>query len=147
MLPLHGKASARGIGPVVATGKPPAPGAKKIGVPVLIDSAQGVAGFNFDLAYDSNGLSPVEVRAGALIANKPDWLVNGNLAKNPLRVLAFSGQSLALSGKGGTLVEVVFAETGKGGADSVRLSGTVVSDSAGNSLPRAITLGKPRAVK
>jgi hypothetical protein len=147
MLPLHGKASARGIGPVVAMGKPPAPGAKKIGVPVLIDSAQGVAGFNFDLAYDSKALSPVEVRAGALISGKPDWLVNGNLAKNPLRVLAFSSQSLALSGKGGTLVEVVFAETGKGGADSVRLSGTVVSDSAGNSLPRTITLGKPRAVK
>jgi Tol biopolymer transport system component len=147
MLSLHGKASARGIGPVVATGKPPAPGAKKIGVPVLIDSAQGVAGFNFDLAYDSKALSPVEVRAGALISGKPDWLVNGNLAKNPLRVLAFSSQSLALSGKGGTLVEVVFAETGKGGADSVRLSGTVISDSAGNSLPRAITLGKARAVK
>jgi TolB protein len=147
MLSLHGKASARGIGPVVAAGKPPAPGAKKIAVPVLIDRAQGVAGFNFDLAYDSKALSPVEVRAGALISGKADWLVNGNLAKNPLRVLAFSSQSLALSGKGGTLVEVVFAEIGKGGADSMRLSGTVVSDNSGNSLPRTITLGKPRTVK
>jgi hypothetical protein len=62
-------------------------------------------------------------------------------------VLAYSSQSLALSGKGGTLVEVIFAEIGKGGADSLRLGRTVVSDSAGSSIPRILTLGKPRAVK
>jgi Tol biopolymer transport system component len=134
-------------GAVVAAGKPPAPGAKKIGVPVLIDSAQGVAGFNFDLSYDSNALSPVEVRAGALISGKADWLVNGNLAKDPLVVLCFSGQSRALSGKGGTLVEVIFAQSGGLGKDPVRLGRTVVSDSAGSSIPRILTLGKPRAVK
>jgi Tol biopolymer transport system component len=147
MAALQAAPSARAAGPVVAAGKPPAPGAKKIAVPVLIDRAQGVAGFNFDLAYDGSVLSPVEVRAGALIANKPDWLLNANLAKNPLKVLAFSNQSKALSGGSGSLVEVIFAQTGKLASTSLRLGTTVVSDSAGKRLTRTLTLGKSRSIK
>jgi hypothetical protein len=147
MAALQAAPSARAAGLVVAAGKPPAPGAKKIAVPVLIDRAQGVAGFQFDLAYDGSVLSPVEVRAGALIANKPDWLLNANMAKNPLKVLAFSNQSKALSGGSGTLVEVIFTQTGKLATDSLRLGRTIVSNSAGSALPRTLTLGKPRTVK
>jgi Tol biopolymer transport system component len=147
MAALQAAPSARAAGPVIAGGKPPTPGAKKIAVPVVIDRAQGVAGFQFDLAYDGSVLSPVEVRAGALIANKPDWLLNANLAANPLKVLCYSNQSRALSGGAGTLVEVIFAQTGKLAKDSLRLGTTVASDGGGNSLARTLSLGKTRALK
>jgi len=133
--------------PVMAAGAPPPAGAKRIAVPVVINSASGVAGFNFDLAYDSRVLTPVEVRAGTLLAGKADWVINANLARNPLRVLCYSRQSRALSGKGGTLVEVVFAQAGKVGKGALSLGGTAISDAAGKALSRTLSLGKAYTVK
>jgi len=57
------------------------------------------------------------------------------------------GQAKALSGGSGTLVEVVFAQTGKLGKDPVRPGATAVSDATGSALSRALTLGKSRPMK
>jgi len=133
--------AANGISMRAAGGKP-APGVKKIAVPVLIDNASGVAGFSFDLAYDSNVLTPVEVRGGALLAGKSDWVVAGNLSGNPARALGYSNQARALSGASGVLTEVVFAQKGKLNQSTLRLSNVVASDSGGRALARNLRLGK-----
>ena len=140
-------AAAGTAGPLLVAGAAPPAGAKRIAVPVVINSAAGVAGFNFDLAYDARVLTPVEVRAGTLLVGKADWVINANLARNPLRVLCYSRQSRALVGKGGTLVEVIFAETGKAGKGALSLGGAAISDAAGKAISRTLSLGKAYTVK
>jgi hypothetical protein len=130
-----------------ARGRPPAPGAKTIAVPVLIDNANSVAGFNFDIAYDAAALTPVEVRAGALLAGRADWRVTSNLESNPLRALCYSDRAQPLSGGKGTLVEVIFTQRGGLGKNPFALSRVAVSDERGASLTRTLTLGKPYTVK
>jgi len=143
---LSMQAAANGISMRAAGGKP-APGVKKIAVPVLIDNANGVAGVNFSLSYDRKALTPVEVRAGGLLAGKSDWVVAGNLSGNPARALGYSNQARALSGGKGTLVEVVFAQNGGSGKNSLALSAVVISDGSGSALAGSLSLGKPYPVR
>jgi hypothetical protein len=130
-----------------AAGGKAAPGGKQIAVPVLIDDAAGVAGFNLDLAYNAAALTPVEVRAGALLAGRADWRVTSNLANSPLRVLCYSDRAQPMTGGKGTLVEVIFTQRGGPGKNSFALSRVAVSDERGASLTRMLTLGKPYTVK
>ena len=140
-------AAANGIGVRAAGGKPASPNAKRIAVPVLIDSAAGVAGFNFDLAYDGATLTPVEVRAGALLGGRTDWVIAGNLGAKPLRALGYSSQAQPLTGGKGTLVEIIFAQSGGGGKNSLALGGAVISDGSGSAFARSLSLGKPYQVR
>jgi len=54
---------------------------------------------------------------------------------------------LTSTGKGGTLVEVIFAETGKAGKGALSLGGTAISDSRGKALSRTLSLGKAYTVR
>ena len=138
-------ASALRAAPVVVSA-PAVTATKRIAVPVVINRAQGVAGFNFDLSYDPV-LTPVEVRAGALLAGQAGWLVNANLARRPLRVLCYHNQARPLTGGKGTLVEVIFTQNGRWGRNSLALSGAVFSDQAGSALSRTLSLGHTYSVK
>jgi len=140
LAPRLGAATAsRGM---VLGGKAAPPAAGQVVVPVQIGNPAGVAGCSFQLRYDPKALTPVGIRAGGVLAGRSDWSLNANFSRNPVPVVCYSTPSRGLAaGKGGTLVELLFAQVGKG-KGSLTISQVVLSDTEGKRLPGTLSLGK-----
>jgi len=112
-------------------------------VPVMIDNAAGVAGFQFTLSYDPSALQAVGAVAGELTSG---WMVKANTATSGQ--LSVAGVDSSLKGLGsvkGSLAKMQFkAVSKKSDRSKVSFSVCKLSDSGGAKIAATCTAGQIR---
>ena len=82
-------------------------GAKEVvEVPVMVNDASGVAGFNFDITYDASVLQAIGVKTGSLTTG---WMITPNTTTSgKIKVVGVNLILSELSGGKGSLVKIQF---------------------------------------
>jgi len=94
------------------------PGAA-IQIPVNVDDATGIAGYQFTIAYNASGtvLNCTGTVAGSLTSAAAGWVKSQNLTvANQVTVGGFQSDNIALTGGSGSLVQLTCTVTGSAGA-------------------------------
>jgi hypothetical protein len=82
-------------------------------IPINIDNATGVAGFQFTVTFNSAVLQATSVKAGTLVTG---WAITPNLSvPGQIRVVGFDPTLAGLSGGSGSLVKLTFNVVGTAG--------------------------------
>ena len=99
-------------------------------IPVNVDNAKGIAGFEFTITYDASSLKAKGAVAGDITSG---WMITPNTTQSGQVKVAGLDTSLAgLSGVSGTLVKLQFKVLGKQGKkSSLEFTVCKLSDSKG----------------
>ncbi len=90
-------------------------------VPINVDQANGIAGFQFTVTYDSSVLKATGVSAGGL---DHGWLITPNTnTAGQIKIIGVSSSLTPLSSGSGSIVKIEFKVTGQNG-DSTNLTFT-----------------------
>ena len=108
------------------------PGAA-IEIPVTIDDATGLLGFQFSVSYDAEALQAVGTKAGELTSG---WMIVPNLSERGMIKVAGIDTSLTGLGKGvGNIVKLQFKVVGKPGKkNTLSFAVCSLSDSEGKKI-------------
>jgi hypothetical protein len=119
-------------------------GAKEVvEVPVMVDDASGIAGFNFDITYDASALQALGVKKGSLTTG---WMITPNITTaGKIKVAGFNMLLSGLSGGKGSLAVLRFKviDNSKGNS-SLAFNICKLSDSKGVSINSTPVPGKIR---
>lgn len=117
-----------------------------IEVPINIDDASGVAGFQTDLLFNSGILSPEGIVRGSLIANVADWTVDlQSVGNGRIRIIGANTKAVPLTGGAGDLVKVRFRISPQAATNSfttLDFVGTVLSQNRAVDIPAVTQSGK-----
>lgn len=112
-----------------------------VAIPITVDSADNIAGFQFALQFDPRVVAVADVLLGSLVSGKSEWVLNWNIPSstpNELRVLAYSNPPTPLTGSG-ELIKVNFqvsSQASPGTQVNLTLSQIVLAD--GSPQPQSL---------
>lgn len=115
-------------------------------VPINIDDASGVAGFQTDLLFNPGILSPEGVVKGSLIANVADWTVDlQSVGSGRIRIIGGNTKAVPLTGGAGDLVKIRFRISPQAVTNSfttLDFVGTILSQNRAADIPVVTQSGK-----
>lgn len=104
---------------------------------VVIDNGTGVAGFQCQIALDSNVIGILDAIPGTLMNNDPNWQVSFNTGEGWLRIIAYNTAGSSLTDGAGILVQlpsIISPYVSVGTSTAVGWDGAIVSDASGTPL-------------
>jgi len=112
-------------------------------IPVNVDNAKGIAGFEFTITYDASALKATGTVAGDITSG---WMITPNTTQSgQLKVAGLDTSLTGLSGVSGTLVKLQFKVLGKPGKkNDLEFTICKLSDSKGNKI---LSTCKPGEIK
>jgi hypothetical protein len=114
-----------------------------IEIPINIDNATGVAGFQFTITYDVSVLNATGTVVGDLTSG---WMITRNMSDTgQIKVAGFDTSLNGLGSTSGSLVKIKFKVIGKSGnKSSLKFADCKLSDTAGNKIPSTCNKGNVR---
>jgi hypothetical protein len=112
-------------------------------IPINIDNAKGIAGFEFTITYDASALKAIGAVAGELTSR---WMITPNTTESgQIKVAGLDTSLTGLSGVSGTLVKLQFKVLGKPGKkSSLEFTVCKLSDSKGTKIVSTCKPGEIR---
>jgi hypothetical protein len=112
-------------------------------VPINIDDATGVAGFQFTITYDVSVLNATGTVVGDITSG---WMITRNMSDTgQIKVAGFDTSLNGLGSTSGSLVKLKFKVVGKSGnKSSLKFVDCKLSDTAGNKIPSTCNKGNVR---
>ena len=102
-------------------------------IPVNVDNAKGIAGFEFNITYDASALKATGAVAGDITSG---WMITPNTTQSgQIKVAGLDTSLTGLSGVSGTLVKLQFKVLGKPAKkNTLAFAVCKLSDSKGNKI-------------
>ncbi len=112
-------------------------------IPINIDDATGVAGFQFTITYDASVLNATGTVVGDLTSG---WTITRNMSDTgQIKVAGFDASLNGLGSSSGSLVKLKFKVVGKSGNKSIlKFTDCKLSDTTGNKISSTCNKGKIR---
>jgi hypothetical protein len=109
-------------------------------IPINIDDATGVAGFQFTITYDASVLNATGTVVGDLTSG---WTITRNMSDTgQIKVAGFDASLNGLGSTTGSLVKLKFKVVGKSGNKSIlKFTDCKLSDTAGNKIHSSCNKG------
>ncbi|SHJ13454.1 C25 family cysteine peptidase [Desulfofundulus thermosubterraneus] len=107
-------------------------------VPLTVQKAAGVAGFQFTLVWDASWLTEPHVEKGGLISGDSGWNLDAQPVEGGLKVIGYNLAGQTLGSSEGELVKLSFRvakDAPPGATAHLRFEDAIVNDAAGCSLP------------
>lgn len=124
----------------VTVSVPDSPGfmGHKVFLPINIDNAQDVAGFQLTIKYDPNLLTKPEVFKGDLINGDANWRIQTNVTSGLVTILGYHALSEVFSQIDGNLIKLNFTVADNvpmGTEINLHINECTISDPEGQSIP------------
>jgi hypothetical protein len=112
-------------------------------VPINIDDATGVAGFQFTITYNASVLNATGTVVGDLTSG---WTITRNMSDTgQIKVAGFDASLNGLGSSSGSLVKLKFKVVGKSKDKSIlKFTDCKLSDTAGNKIHSSCNKGRVR---